>query len=220
MADFKLDRIRFKWQNVWTAATAYTKDDVVYYQGSVYVCLVGHTADASFYIDQVNIIPKWELMLDGQAWKGDWAESTYYALGDIVKFEGYVYQCTTGHTSTFLINLQLPVDIANWTIVATTYNWLNKWLPNTYYDLGDVIRYNGITYICNAKHDSASTPELGLETEQAHWTIVSTSDFWTADWRTSERYKVQDIVKYGGIVYRCITAHTSNTSKWFRSRSS
>ena len=212
MANFNLDRIRFKWRSTWVGSTDYTKDDIVLYMGKAYTCLIGHTSDANtLELDLLNASAKWELMFDGQAWKGDWTESTYYALGDIVKFEGYVYQCTTGHTSTFLINLQLPVDIANWTIVATTYNWLNKWLPNTYYDLGDVIRYNGITYICNAKHDSASTPELGLETEQAHWTIVSTSDFWTADWRTSERYKVQDIVKYGGIVYRCITAHTSNS---------
>ena len=212
MANFNLDRIRFKWRGTWVGSTVYTKDDIVLYNGKTYVCLIGHTANAdNLTTDLANAASRWELMFDGQAWKGDWTESTYYTIGDIVKFEGYVYQCTATHTSTFLINLQLPVDIANWTIVATTYNWLNKWLPNTYYDLGDVIRYNGITYICNAKHDSASTPELGLETEQAHWTIVSTSDFWTADWRTAERYKVQDIVKYGGIVYRCITAHTSDS---------
>ena len=213
MANFNLDRIRFKWRSDWVAATVYTKDDIVYYSGKTYVCLIGHTADANtLTVDLQSAEPKWELMFDGSAWKGDWANVTYYAIGDIVKFKGYVYQCTASHTSTNLINFKLPADIANWTIVATTYNWLNEWVFATYYDLGDVVRYHGITYICNARHLSAATPELGLENEQAHWTVVTRSDSWQNDWSISNRYIVDDIVKYGSIVYRCIEGHTSTAS--------
>ena len=51
MADFKLDRIRFKWKNQWSPTTAYIKDEIVEYAGSTYVCRVGHTSAASFDID-------------------------------------------------------------------------------------------------------------------------------------------------------------------------
>jgi hypothetical protein len=213
MANFNLDRIRFKWRNIWSGSTVYTKDDIVYYEGKTYVCLIGHTSNAiNLTTDLQDAAPKWELMFDGCVWKQDWTTETYYTVGDIVKFKGYVYQCITTHTSTNLINLRLPVDIEYWTIVATTYNWLDEWIVNSYYDLGDVVRYNGITYICIEKHRSASTPDLGLENDQEKWEIVTRSDFWTTDWSINERYKVDDIVKYGAIVYRCIEEHTSATS--------
>ena len=153
MANFNLDRIRFKWRSTWVAATVYTKDDIVYYNGKAYVCLIGHTSDADdLTTDLLDTAPKWELMFDGYVWRSNWDNTTYYTVGDIVKFEGYVYRCVTSHTSTNLINFQLPADIAKWEIFATTYNWLNKWTLNFYYDLGDVVKYNGTIYICSTRH--------------------------------------------------------------------
>ena len=51
MADFKIERIRFRWKNIWTGSTAYVKDDIVIYQGKAFVCLIGHTSNTDFYID-------------------------------------------------------------------------------------------------------------------------------------------------------------------------
>jgi hypothetical protein len=102
MAEFNLDRIRFRWKNAWNAATVYRKDDIVYYQGKAYVCIIGHTSQVSstgFYTDLNHANPKWELMLDGFVWRGDWSNSTFYSVGEIVKWEGYVYRCVTSHTS-------------------------------------------------------------------------------------------------------------------------
>jgi hypothetical protein len=210
MADFNLERIRFRWKGEWVASTPYVKDDLVYYKGKTYVCMIGHTSNGNnLTTDLLNASPKWELMLDGWVWRGDWGVTTYYTVGDIVKFEGYLYQCITSHTSTNLINAQLPADIARWRIVATGYNWLSDWATGFYYDLGDVVRYNGIVYICSTKHLSASTTALGLEQNQASWTAVTTSDDWHVDWETSKRYRVKDIAKYGAITYRCIQGHTS-----------
>lgn len=205
MADFLLDRIRFKWRAGWTTGTEYTKDDIVYYRGRVYVCLIGHTSDTDIRDD----ISNWELMLDGQEWRGAWQTETDYGIGNIVKYNGYVYRCTENHTSVLLSNLGLPNDIDNWTLLATTYDWKNIWTTETNYNLGDVIRYNGIVYICTEKHLSSSSEDLGLESDQSKWTIVVTSDNWTSDWQNSIRYIKNDIVKYGGIVYRCIEEHTS-----------
>jgi len=210
MANFNLDRIRFRWKGDWTGDTAYTKDDIVYYNGKAYVCLIGHTSNTDNLSTDLNDAnSKWELMFDGKAWKNVWTSETYYTPGDIVKFKGYVYECVTAHTSTIVNNLGLPADISNWKIVATTYNWLNEWTIDTYYDLGDVVRNNGIVYICSSKHQSAADEALGLEDNQPSWTILTTSDSWQADWETNTRYVAKDIVKYGAISYRCLTGHTS-----------
>ena len=46
MAEFNIDRIRFRWKNIWTVSTVYRKDDIVHYQGKAYVCLIGHTSQS------------------------------------------------------------------------------------------------------------------------------------------------------------------------------
>lgn len=210
MADFNLDRIRFRWKSDWAASTNYVKDDIVYYNGKAYVCLIGHISNAADLTTDLNSsTPNWELMFDGKVWKNIWATETYYTPGDIVKFKGYVYECITAHTSTNVVNLGLPSNIPNWKIVATTYNWLNEWTTNAYYDLGDVVRYNGIVYICSTKHRAAATSVLGLENHQANWIVLNTSDSWQADWKINTRYRAKDIVKYGAISYRCVIGHSS-----------
>jgi hypothetical protein len=205
MADFLLDRIRFKWVSGWVSGTVYTKDNVLYYKGRVYVCLVGHTAGADIRTD----ISKWELMFDGQEWKGNWAANTVYGIGNLVKYNGYIYRCVSNHTSVILDNLGLPNDLAHWTLLATTYDWKNIWSAGFNYNLGDVVRYNGIVYICSTTHTSAVSAALGLEADQANWNVVVTSDYWSTDWTISTRYLVDDLVRYGAKVYRCITGHTS-----------
>ena len=205
MADFLLDRIRFKWRAGWVSGTVYTKDDVIYYRGQVYVCMTGHTAGSDIRTD----ISKWELMFDGQEWRGDWQSGVDYGIGNIVKFQGYIYRCISNHTSVVVVNIGLPGDIANWTLIATTYDWKNLWATGVYYNLGDVVRYNGTVYICSTKHRSALDVTLGLENDQSSWTTVVTSDYWATDWAVETRYTVNDLVKYGGVVYRCIEGHAS-----------
>ena len=211
MADFRIDRIRFRWKNVWAGATAYIKDDVIIYQGKAYVCLIGHTSDASFYTDLNATSPKWVLMQDGYEWKNQWTPSTYYDVGNVVKFYAWVYRCLTPHTSAATTTLGLVADDAKWEIVAKGTNWLHDWAVNTDYNLGDVVRYNGFVYEAITKHTSAATTALGLEVNQGNWTLLTKSDHWSGDWTTATRYKVSDVVKVNGIVYRANTGHTSST---------
>ena len=44
MAEFKLDRIRFRYRGDWSSATNYVKDDVIRYGAKVYVCIEVHQA--------------------------------------------------------------------------------------------------------------------------------------------------------------------------------
>ena len=215
MAEFNLDRIRFRWKNIWINETLYRKDDIVHYQGKAYVCLIGHTSDTQttgFYTDLNHANPKWELQLDGFVWRGNWVNSTFYSLGEIVKWEGYVYRCIHSHTSNVVTSQGVHTDYSKWEILAKSYNWLNTWAPGEFYDLGDVVIYGGITYRAIAKHTAASSYELGLEDDQASWEIETRSDNWRTDWAVSTRYTVDDIARYNGIVYRCLTGHTSNAS--------
>lgn len=151
----------------------------------------------------------WELMFDGYAWKGDWTNGVFYSEGDIVKYKGYIYQCINSHSSSPVISLGLPVNSDDWILYQTTYNWLHQWTVSTYYDLGDVVRENGVVYICTEKHQSADTADEGLAEDTTKWSIVTRSDNWRGDWTTSTVYRFDDVVRYGGILYRSNTHHTS-----------
>ena len=218
MADFRLDRIKFRWIGVWNGSpdTEYIKDDVVMFNGKTYVCLIGHSPSGFFYDDLSPTVPahetsypKWELMFDGQRWSGNWAPGTAYTVGNVVKYNGYVYRCIEAHSSPINPNLGIQADILKWEVVAKGVNWTNIWEVNTYYALGDIVRYNGYTYICTSRHRSASTASLGLETDQSKWSVFNTSQSWQGDWAADTRYRYSDIVRYGGKMYQCIVGHTS-----------
>jgi len=216
MAEFKIDRLRFRWRDGWNSGVTYTKDDIVRYGSKVYVCVVAHTANTDFYTDLNAATSKWSQMMDGQTWTGDWKTSTFYKIGDIVKLGSFIWKCLEGHTSNALYSEGFVGDESKWTVFAQGDNWVNTWTPLNAYKVGDIVRYGGIVYRCDVEHVSDTTVN-GLEIDSGFWSIVNRSDDWKTDWTVNTRYKPDDIVRYGGIVYRCTVGHTSATSNSFHS---
>ena len=214
MAEFRIDRIRYNWKGSWVTGTAYIKDDIISYGGKAFVALTSHTASADFNTDLDYTIsgestPKWEQVADGKAWKGDWLPSTFYKVNDLIKYRGIVYSCIDSHTSASSVALGLENDQAKWTPFAKGYNWLNLWSAFTEYKKNDVVRYNGIVYICLTDHQS-NTTNAGIEYDQSKWAVLQRSDFWKNNWAVGTRYIKDDVVRYGGNLYRCTVGHTSN----------
>lgn len=282
MSDFRISRFKYNWRAIWAADTVYNPDDVVSVGGKVYTCLKRHTADANFYND-LNYFnndippaaePKWELMADGVSWLGNWQPSTYYEVGDIIKFggnnfvclldhtsvasaddfaddyitnnrwaaisnytsweevwtpgtyypigslvkySGNLYICITAHTSTTEPS-QLNQDISNWQLYVYGIHWRGVWNTNTLYYVDDVVRYGGILYKCIGQHNSASTTAAGLELNSPSWTVLVPSVSYQGNWNASQRYRLNDVVKYGSYTYVCSVYHTStesfDPSKW------
>ena len=213
MAEFNLGRIRFVWKSTWATSTTYVKDDIVRYGGKTYLCVAGHTSDADFYTDLNNVPTRWNQMSDGQDWKGSWTTSTFYKINDIVKYGGYIYICNTGHTSAATASLGLEDDQSNWDLFAETFDWKTNWSTSTRYKVNDIVKYGGITYICNEYHTSAATATLGLEADQAKWDFLHKGIEYLGAWSgSSVRYKINDVVKYGAGLWICTTYHTSSAT--------
>ena len=298
MAEFKLGRLRFVWQGTWTTGTSYVKDDIVRNSGKTYVCTIAHTASSTFVTDLNTVPTRWNLVSDGSTWTGNWATSTYYNVNDIVKYAGIVYICNTAHLSNSSASsgaspetsAGLEANQANWTVYATSFNWLGNWASSYRYRTNDVVKYGGETYVCNTGHTSSATTvnlttssasasggtatltfastqsvapytigslitvsgfsqtafngtnlavtactttyvryalsgtytdtvgsiagpsTKGLETDQSKWTVFADGLTWTVDWVVSTPYRVNDVVRYGGYLYVCNTAHTSSSS--------
>jgi hypothetical protein len=201
MAEFKLGRIRFIWKGAWGGSTEYLKDDIVRYGGRTYVCVSGHTSTSNFYDDETN----WNKFSDGTEWKNDWTTGVFYKENDIVAYGGILYICNDGH----LAGSILEDDQEKWDLFATSIEWKSDWVAGTQYKANDLVKYGGNIYFCNTGHTAAATDALGLEANQNSWDTFSEGLDWKANWDTEVRYKVNDIVKYGGTTYVCNQGHTS-----------
>ena len=204
-AEFKLGRLRYNWAGTWTPATAYARDDIVLNDGKAYTCLVPNTASANFYTDLYNVFPRWTIMLDGKTWAGPWVTSHSYGVGHIVIFGGKAYTSITAHTSTTFL-----ADAANWAEYTEFDAWHPSWTTNTAYGLNDVVKYGGIVYKCITNHQSAGSTSLGLEANQASWEVYYSGVEYKGLWTSGTRYKLNDLVKIDGNIYRC-SAYNSDS---------
>ena len=199
------------WAGAWTTGGGayYNERDIIRYGGKTYICLDGHAPAADFYTDlDAN---KWILFADGLQWKTDpWLISTLYKEGDIVRYGGRTYICIDGHTSLGTLAGGFYTDLSNnkWQQFTDGQEWKGDWTTTTYYKINDLVRNSGIIYICNLAHSS----QTRLEEDQLKWTVYSGGVTWQSTWVTGFYYRVNDIVRYGGINYICNTAHTSNGS--------
>ena len=214
MADFRIDRIRFRWRGDWSNNTLYVKDDVLRFGAKVYVCIEVHTSDSNFYNDLNNIVPRWVQMMDGQSWTGDWQPSTFYKIGELVKVGGLIYKCIEGHISNADPANGVLGDELKWVYFARGEDWASVWQPNTLYNVDQTVIYGGSIWKCNTAHTSATALD-GLQFNADFWDQYSRSDNFRGEWTNSTLYYPDDIVRYGGKIFRCITGHNSAVTNKF-----
>jgi hypothetical protein len=152
-------------------------------------------------------------MTDGYTWRGPWTTPTLYNPGDIALYGGVIYLCVTSHTSVATFD----ASISNWAVYLSADNWRTNWAPSTRYGIGDIVKYNGIVYRCVVGHTSSSTA-LGLEVGNNDTQDDSTGELWQAvhegieyvgTWTATTRYRINDLVKYGGSILRCTVGHVA-----------
>ena len=209
MAEFKLERFKYNWKGNWASGTDYKRDDVVRLNGKSYVCIYTHTSNASFRTDLNAILagsnppipqPRWVVMTGGSYFTGNYTPSVDYNLGDIVLFNGVLWLCVLPHTST-----NFDTDVANFEIFANGISFLGDWSPDTVYGLGGIVVYGGNLYKCINTHTSG----VLLELNEDDWSVFSEGVYYKGTWTSLTLYKKNELVKYGGSIFRCIQTHTS-----------
>lgn len=142
-------------------------------------------------------------------WKNAWTASTVYYVDDVVRYGGRTYICVIGHTSAADFNTDLEYNPTKWNQMSDGQDWKGDWTTATFYKLNDIVKYGGLLYICNDSHTSAASAALGLENDLAKWTLFAEGLDWKGSWTVATRYKINDLVRYGGYTYVCNTGHTS-----------
>ena len=145
-------------------------------------------------------------------WKGEWNTGSVYYKDDVVRLGGQTYICIVGHTASAAFQTDLDASPSRWNLMADGTEWRGDWTTSTFYKRRDLVKYGGLIYICETSHTSAATTVLGLEADQDKWDLFAEGFQYVADWTSSQRYRVNDVIKYGGGLYICVTTHTSSGS--------
>jgi len=209
MAEFRLERFKYVWRGDWVTGTVYSRDDIVRVKGKSYVCLVGHTASTDFREDLDYIVPdsdppladpRWRVMTSGRSFVGTWQQGTSYDLGDVIFYQGTLWECTTNHTS-----VAFSAQASNWTSVGSHQAYVGTWDSSADYVPGALVRYNGIVYKCVTAHAAGAL----LEDNASDWEVFFDNIQYVGEFVGGAPYRKNDLVKSGGTLFRCTESHTS-----------
>ena len=214
LSDFNLDLATNKWEmmtdgqswrNNWLASTQYQIGDLVKYGARVYICITGHMSQSSLELDQ----SKWDVFATSSFdWKSDWTISTYYKVGDLVKYGAGLYICTEGHTSANTTTLGLEDDSAKWDTLNLGFDYKGTWTGATRYKLNDVVKQGGGLWLSTIGHTADAAD---FTVDSANWVQFVEGLEFEDSWNIATAYQAGDIVNYGGYQYAAITNHTGTT---------
>ena len=240
-SDWDLYAEGFDYKTDWAVSTRYKINDIVKYNGTVYVCTEGHTSAATeaegLEANDGKVITVTSIS-DADASR---AAGTYTGLiptggsgnglevtavvdgaGAVTSLtvtkagEKYLVGETLTLTDTQLgaggaANLTFDVEttVESWDIFSEGFYWTNNWETATRYRVNDIVRFGGTLYVCNEGHTSAATEAEGLEADQAKWDYLHKGIEYLGTHQADTRYKINDVVKYGGGLWICTTYHTS-----------
>jgi hypothetical protein len=150
------------------------------------------------------------------SWKGVWTPATIYARDDVVSYQGKTYVCLLPNTSdatSFYNDLyyvtQTGASTPYWNMIVDGKTFVTAngggWQTGQAYSLGNIVTFGGVVYYCNTKHTSTA-----FASQASYWTQYTEFNAWrSVGWLPNTTYGRNDVVKYGGIVYKCIANHTS-----------
>lgn len=174
----------------WSANTKYYQNQTVKYAGNLYRCITENN-------DSAFTIAKWDLLTDSI---NDWVTAIDYVVGQYVNYNGSLYKCITA-------NNDATFDSSKWQKVSGS---LDSWASNTDYSVGDIVINANKIYQCNTAHTSGST----FTPDATKWTEISACITRIPNWEVDTDYVVGDLVAYDSKIYRCTTAHTSDSTAW------
>ena len=160
-----------------------------------------------------EFIPSWE-----EHTIPDWGVGQSYGDGDVVDYQGTLYEANTQHIASVGNNPSepdtpgvagIPGFTNPWSVVTTA-----AWAAATDYAAGDIVSFGGTYYISTGAHtshaDNDPTHPLvpavpDTPAFDSPWAVFTTSNVW-AD---GTDYTALDVVDYNGTLYRATADHTS-----------
>ena len=185
----------------WTIGNEYRLGDVTLYSGTLYYCVVAHTA-AEFGAEITN----WSVLAIGNKFVGSWAPTTYYGPNALVKYNGIVYKCLVGHLSqSALIGIEDEFgddSAGKWEVFLDGVEFVGNYAGGTRYRKNDLVKYGSSIWRCTVGHSGANP------IDNRYFNVEFPGQNTEGDWNADNSYQEGDLVRSGGSVYLAIASTT------------
>jgi len=174
-SDWSLFTAGYNFAGVWSDYSNYNFDDVVNFNGSLYVALdtVYGYGDGADYVPTPAQDPgDWQLFTQGLNPTGNYSSGATYNPGDIAFYNGSAWVYLPPEDSAPSSNP--PNSNPNWTQLTQGFNPTGPFNSATGYNFGDVAYYNGSSYVfVPSPSNPASTGSA--PTVDPNWTLLAAS---------------------------------------------
>ena len=90
------------------------------------------------------------------------------------------------------------------------FSWVGNWQDQYVYNKDEIVQYEGKAYVCLIPHTSnAFYSDLGAV--EPKWELMMTGQTWKGPWSQFQQYSLDNIVIFGGVVYKCNEQHLSGS---------
>ncbi len=182
-----------EWLGNWATGQRYDPGVIVLSGGNLYLCTNSHVSATNFLTDLSN----WEILAVGSNFRNNWQAGERYRVGDVIRYNGYTYQCTVEHTAASTI------QESNWDTTVENYSYVGEWQNGYVYRKNDLVRFGGSILKCLEDHTSSGIDNSKFEVYLSGFNFKN-------NWNSSTQYTVGDIVVKGGTLYISSTNNSSS----------
>ena len=195
----------------WTSNTLYEPNNLLVHGGNLYACIVSHTS-STFFNTNIN---NWEVLATGHNFRNTWTAASRYSVADVVRYNGYTYQCVLEHTAGtssqgIIIGNNDTVEDSTaetWQIAVENYTYVGTFTPSTRYRQNDLTKYGGSILKCVTEHTSGA---VSGDITSNYWQTYLPGFEYDNQWSASAFYAIGDVVRYGGVVYVAAANNTNS----------
>jgi hypothetical protein len=158
-----------QWEDSYNSGTTYQDGDVVTYGGYTYVYVNSTPSSGNTPTDNSF----WDVITTGYNPTGVYSHGTSYKTGDVVNYGGNSYVANANHSNQYpAVQATGAVNSSYWDLVGTGFKFQGTYSSGTSYLIGEVVRYEGTSYIQKKDRQAGITPG----TDVTVWEVVAAGD--------------------------------------------
>jgi hypothetical protein len=189
----------FQYQNTWNQDGIYNPDDVVNYNGTLYITARGVNEDNIGSVPPPEDGQDWSLFTAGYYYAGQWNPFPNYHFNDVVLYNGSLYialDTVYGYDDEADYVAPPPQDSSDWALFTQGLNPTGPYNSDATYNPGDIVFYNGSSYVYFPPQDSGynSNPP----SSNSNWILVTQGFNPSGTFNSTNTYNLGDVVFYSG----------------------
>ena len=198
----------FSWEGEWSSTTAYQEGDVVRNGGNLFIAKRDTTGDLP---GDAATAADWDLFAPGTNPRGAYDETEEYFLNDLVTVGSRTYRALEHVSAGDRPDDTYTAPATNpWVLQNVGLSYRGNWVTGTDYEIDDLVRHGGQTYIVKLRHESPA--DFVDSVDDGDVEIFTAGTRWRGTWATAQVYLIGDLAFDGVTTYIATADHTAGAT--------